>query len=201
MGSIRVGILALVLAASACSGTEQGMPTAQAGNDASTATTPPPQSPSATTSTKSARPRTIDLKPYDPCRILEKIRPELGLPAKKVTAEQALGYSAGSATCHQVPDRIVGPGIQVMHLLNRTLAVQATSYQVTSPMTVEGFPALLMEGLYRNDCYVGVDVADDQTFVIQWTITLESGKPAMSDVCAAANKAAAAAMKVLVTAS
>lgn len=195
MGSFRVGILALLLAASACSSTEPGLPAAQAGNG--TATTKA-QAPSTTTSVKSqsTRPKTIDLRAFDPCRIMEKIRPEVGLPEKPLTPEKSVAFP-GSATCIQTTAGS-GPSLQVLPILNLGLADYAGSYLVSSPLTLEGFPALLLEGNYQNDCYVGVDVADGQTFSVQWTITLPNGKPAMSDVCAAASKAAAAAMKVLV---
>ncbi|CAM3438292.1 hypothetical protein KIPE111705_08775 [Kibdelosporangium persicum] len=127
---------------------------------------------------------------------MEKIRPEVGLPEKPLTPEKSVAFP-GSATCIQTTAGS-GPSLQVLPILSLGLADYALSYQVSTPLTLEGFPALLLEGNYQNDCYVGVDVADGQTFSIQWTITVPNGKPAMSDVCAAATKAATAAMKVLV---
>ncbi|SMC93649.1 Protein of unknown function [Kibdelosporangium aridum] len=198
-----MGVLALVLAVAACSSAEQGTPIAQQGNDDRTSTTKPTsktQTPSTTTSTKPARPRTIDLKQFDPCKIIEKVAPELGLPAEKLTAEAAQGFAPGSVRCAQIRNRGIGSDFGVLHAMSRSVQEHATSYLVTTPITLEGFPALVMEGNYVNDCYVGVDVADDQTLVISWTIYLENGKPAMSDVCAGTKKAAAAAMKLVAAA-
>nr|CEL15723.1 hypothetical protein [Kibdelosporangium sp. MJ126-NF4]CTQ93648.1 hypothetical protein [Kibdelosporangium sp. MJ126-NF4] len=155
--------------------------------------------PSATTSAKpqSTRPKSIDLKAVPPCSVVEKIIGELGFAGQKPSAKPALGFKDSEACL--VSEMKRGFGMQLIHAMNFNALEYGATAAVSRPVTMEGYPALVLEGNYKSDCYVAVDVADKQMFYVQWTDDIPGTDPPMSELCANATKAAAAAMKVLVS--
>lgn len=89
-------------------------------------------------------------------------------------------------------------GLQIIHAMNFNAIEYGATATVSRPLTVAGFPAVVMEGKFKNDCYVAVDVADKQMFYVQWTDD-GPGEPSMADVCAGVTKAATAAVQALVS--
>lgn len=201
MGRFRAGILAGLLTLSACSSTEPGAATPQAAGNETTgqSTSQPPSTTPLTTSSKSrtARPKTVDLKPFEPCTVLQNLAAEFGFQGKTPTPGRSAAFP-GSAECIVINSAPVF-GLAITHAVNvDTAEFGATANGKSSPLTVEGFPGFLLEGQYGSECYVGLDVADKQMFYLQWSYNRPSGVPPMSELCANATKAATSAMKVLI---
>jgi Protein of unknown function (DUF3558) len=147
----------------------------------------------------SSRPREIRLEKVDPCSLLtDAQRKGLGVDSKPLSSPGGLNNDRADCDWLGFGSRAVG-----VHI---TIATRGgiERYDVTSgrvsakPITVAGFPALLMTvARHPEDCAVGIDVADGQALDVA---SSDGGRPPpipQADLCRDAQAIAETVMQNL----
>jgi hypothetical protein len=204
-----LGAALLALVAS-CSTTEPG--TATAGTVTSTTAgstrSSPPSSTLSTTSSSAppvSRPKTIDLKSTDGCKIMNAMAAGFGWTGKSTSDFESLGFP-GNKECI-VTNSDKKETVNITGVTNKGVPEYTHNGQGANlaPIKVAGFPAYTFtpKTAVGGDCRVVVDVADGQLLYVSWAVQVTTGAavPPVEQRCASATKVAEGAMKVLGAAS
>jgi hypothetical protein len=209
MGSFRVGAVlgaALLALVASCSTTEPGTATAGTVTPTTAGSTrsSPPSSTSGSTSSSAppvARPKTIDLKATDGCKIMNSMAADFGWTGKTMSDFDSLGFP-GNKECivsnNAKKETVTITGVTTKGVAEYTHNGQGANL---APIKVTGFPAYIFtpKNAVGGDCRVVVDVADGQMLFVLWAFAVSMGgdPPPVEQRCANATKVAEGAMKVL----
>jgi hypothetical protein len=207
MGSFRVGaVLGAVLLVAGCSNTEPG--TATAAGTTTTTTSPTSSAPSSTTSTTTtttttsvSRPKSIDLRGTDGCKIINGMPgQDFGWQGTTPDLQDSLTFPGMKDCIVDAPKAALTFGVETVTntgVQDFTAGGSDAKRQIT-PITVAGFPAFILTTAgIKASCFAGVDVSDGQMLYMQWRYSTPDNIPAPAELCAKVTKAAEAAMKVL----
>ncbi len=192
MGSFRAGAVlgAALLLTAACSTEQQGTPTAAANTNTSV---PPTSKTSASTKPSVNRPKTIDLKSTDSCKILSAVpAADFGWQGSKIESRAASVFP-GMTSCFVITRDFGATVTAVTNMDADTFTHNGQSNEITSTQ-IAGFPAFtFVPKAIPGVCFTGVSVADGQMLYTQWN-TNKVDSPPMSEICGNVAKLATSAM-------
>jgi hypothetical protein len=200
-----VGVLLLVTAAG-CSTSEQGSPSAAQGSTRLTTSdripVPPPSTGTTTKTSTSkppvSRPKSIDLSGTDGCKIIGQLPAnDFGIQGRNPQLLKSLSFNNASDCIVVAPDANLTLSVTTVTNVDAEEFASGAHGEVTR-VTVAGFPAFTVTlPTYPASCFAGVNVSDGQMLYLQWRYSRSENIPAPTELCANAQRAATAAMKVL----
>jgi hypothetical protein len=203
MGSFRVAAVlgaALLVTVAGCSTREQGAPVAAGTTSTSTKMSVPSTGKTTATPTKPSmtRPKTIDLKGTDGCKIMSQVQAEFGWQGAKLAPKPALAFP-GMTQCIVLADNPSAGTITTVTNKDAEEFIHGGQSDEVQRITIAGFPAFTITpgSSVTAACFTGVNVADSQMLYIQWDYISTGQKPPVQEMCANATRLATAAMRVL----
>ncbi|MEV4311781.1 DUF3558 family protein [Actinocrispum sp. NPDC049592] len=200
MGSFRVGAVlgAALLLITACSTKQQGTPTAAADTNTSV---PPTGKTTGSAKPSVNRPKTIDLKTTDSCKIMNGMSAaEFGWQGKKTIGKPSVAF-ASMTDCDVLVSGEFSAGVTAVTNVGVDDFTRNGQAPGVTPVTIGGFPGFtfLAPSGAPGICFAGMDVADGQMLYVYWnSAKVAAERPADSEICTNAVKVAEGALKVAV---